>query len=101
MDPFQIVEKRFTFDLEGNKIRNLGEEFGSFNFDLEGFIWNVINHYVCEEKIEFKYFEFANWGMLCDSFMGEQLQFLQSSAEKIFAGQTLGQWERLNQNNQE
>ncbi|ODV83755.1 glycosyltransferase family 71 protein [[Candida] arabinofermentans NRRL YB-2248] len=84
MDPFNIVEKKYTFDLEGNKIRNLGNDFPKFNFDLESFIWNVINHYICVKKIEFSHFKNSNWNQLCDTFMNDQLAFLKTSSKQIF-----------------
>ncbi|KAH3671534.1 hypothetical protein OGAPHI_000237 [Ogataea philodendri] len=84
MDPFNIVDNRFTFDLDGNRIRNLGEDFPNFDFDLENFIWNVINHYVCEKRINFKHFENANWNSLCDGFIQDQLSFLSESSARIF-----------------
>ncbi|KAG7885243.1 hypothetical protein KL938_001500 [Ogataea parapolymorpha] len=85
MDPFNIVNNRYTFDLDGNRIRNLGEDFPEFDFDLENFIWNVINHYVCEKKINFKHFENADWNSLCDGFIQDQLKFLAESSRRIFS----------------
>ncbi|OUM54024.1 hypothetical protein BVG19_g3363 [[Candida] boidinii] len=84
MDPFQIQTKGFTFNLDNKKIRNLGDEFPQFNFDLEKFIWSSINHYICDEKIKFKCFEKYNYDDLCGDWMRSQLEFLESTSKELF-----------------
>ncbi|OWB61554.1 transferase activity, transferring glycosyl groups protein [[Candida] boidinii] len=84
MDPFQIQTKGFTFNLDNKKIRNLGDEFPQFNFDLEKFIWSSINHYICDEKIKFKCFEKYNYNDICGDWMKSQLEFLESTSKELF-----------------
>jgi alpha 1,2-mannosyltransferase len=88
MNPFKIMENRWTENLDGQKIRNLGEDFPRINFDLEMFIWGTINHYICEMKIPFNAFDGANWGSLCNDFIGDQLEYLKKSSSKIYAAYT-------------
>lgn len=84
MDPFKIMHNRWTDNLDGQKIRNLGEDFPRINFDLELFIWGTINHYICDKKIPFNGFDGANWGALCVDFIVDELDFLKKSSAKIY-----------------
>ncbi|GMM47232.1 hypothetical protein DAPK24_038070 [Pichia kluyveri] len=84
MDPFKIMDKKWTENLDGKKIRNMGEDFPRVNFDLELFVWGTINHYICELRLEFSAFDGKNWGMLCKDFMPEQLKYLRESSKKIY-----------------
>ncbi|KAG0680364.1 hypothetical protein C6P40_004542 [Pichia californica] len=83
MNPYKIMDEKLTENLEGKKIRNMAEDFPRNNFDLERFIWNVINHYICELKLDFKVFEGNDREKLCNEFMIGQLSFLERSSEKI------------------
>lgn len=84
MDPFKIMEKKWTENLEGKKIRNIGEDFPRNKFDMELFLWGTINHYICETKVNFKTFEGKDVGSLCNDFMPSQLEYLKKSSVKIY-----------------
>jgi alpha 1,2-mannosyltransferase len=85
MDPFNIMDKRYTLNLQGKRIRNMGEDFPRNKFDVELFVWGTINHYICEMKLEFAAFDGANWGLLCKDFMPSQMEYLRKSSKSIYS----------------
>ncbi|GMM28731.1 hypothetical protein DAMA08_014470 [Martiniozyma asiatica (nom. inval.)] len=83
MNPFEIVSRKFTENLSGQKIRNMGEDFPRTDFDLELFLWEKIKSYICDEVKEFSGFDGKNWGALCSGFVQEEIEFLKKSGERI------------------
>ena len=85
LNPYKIMEEKWTENLEGKKIRNLAEDFPRINFDLERFLWNVMNHYLCELKINIPEFEGKDADKMCNEFMVDELAYLDKSSDKIDA----------------
>lgn len=84
MNPFLIIEKKYTQNEDGVKIRNMGEDFPRINFDLELFVWGVIKHYICEKRVEIRAFDGKDWGLICQDFIEDQLSYLEKSSLKIY-----------------
>lgn len=84
MNPFKIMEKKWTENLDGKKIRNVAEDFPRVHFDLELFLWGTINHYMCDTSTNFRAFDGQDKTELCNKFMPDQLAYLKFSSQKIF-----------------
>lgn len=85
LNPYKIMEEKWTENLEGKKIRNLAEDFPRVNFDLERFLWNVMNHYLCELKLKIPAFDGKDADKMCNEFMVGELAYLDKSSDKITA----------------
>lgn len=84
MDPFSIIDRSLTTDSQGNKIRNMGEDFPRNEFDLEFFLWKKIDQYICKEQVNFNAFERSDWQALCVKFIDDHLEFLKGSGKRIW-----------------
>ncbi|ODQ45570.1 hypothetical protein PICMEDRAFT_16871 [Pichia membranifaciens NRRL Y-2026] len=83
MDPFALYEENGTVDLDGKKLRNLGGDFPRVDFDLEKFLWQMIERYVCVENLNFAYFSGKDKGAVCGDFIKDQLKFLDESGYQL------------------
>ena len=83
MDPFALCADKGTVDLNGNKLRNLGGDFPRVDFDLEKFLWQMIERYVCVEKLDFAYFAGKDKDAVCGDFITDQLKFLDESGYQL------------------
>lgn len=80
LDPFHLIDIEATVDLNGSPLRNMGGDWPRFDFDLELFLWNVVNKHVCKERTHFKYFDEKNRDIVCKKFIGDQLHFLEKTS---------------------
>lgn len=79
LDPFNLIKIGATVDMEGKPLRNMGGDWPRFDFDLEYFLWDVIDKHVCKEKTKFKYFEGKNRDIVCKGFIQKQLHFMEKT----------------------
>ncbi|CDK29004.1 unnamed protein product [Kuraishia capsulata CBS 1993] len=94
MNPFTIMQSKFGFKPETNeRVRNMGEELDLFGYDIEAFIWETINKYVCTESHNFRVFEENDPKKLCGEFMKGQLKFLKESGDSIYKNIAKIKWE--------
>ncbi|KAG0672905.1 hypothetical protein C6P42_003081 [Pichia californica] len=83
MDPFTLYEGLGTQDLDGKKMRNLGGDYPRVDFDLELFLWKMIEKHVCIENTDFVYFYNKDKDLVCGDFMKRQLEFLDESGYEL------------------
>ncbi|ODV84402.1 glycosyltransferase family 71 protein, partial [[Candida] arabinofermentans NRRL YB-2248] len=84
IDPYFMMDTKKTYDLKGDKMRNLGDKFPRFQFDLELFVWETIDDLICHEHVTFDtIFKDKDSKELCIDFIPEQLKYLRTSNEKI------------------
>lgn len=79
LDPFHLIDISATVDMEGKPLRNMGGDWPRFDFDLELFLWNVVNKHICQEKTQFKHFKDKNRDIICKEFIDKQLHFLEKT----------------------
>lgn len=90
MNPFKIMDEKWTENLNNQKIRNMGEDFPRVNFDLELFIWGVIRFYICDIKFEVRAFAGKDLNSLCNDFLTSQMEYLEKSSTQIFEAYAAG-----------
>lgn len=83
MDPFALYENKGTVDLDGKKMRNLGGDFPRVDFDLERYLWQLIEKYVCVDSLDFAYFAGKDKEAVCGDFLKEQLKFLDETGYEL------------------
>lgn len=79
LDPYHLIDISATHDPEGKPLRNMGGDWPRFDFDLELFLWNVVNKHLCIENTPFEYFEGKNRNILCKTFIDDHLHFLEKT----------------------
>ncbi|GMM28745.1 hypothetical protein DAMA08_014610 [Martiniozyma asiatica (nom. inval.)] len=79
LEPFHLIRYNHLLNADGKQIRNMGGDWPRFDFDLEWYLWRVIDRYMCEKKSDFKYFEDEDREVLCGEFMRERLNYLKKS----------------------
>ncbi|KAI0463498.1 hypothetical protein LJB42_002496 [Komagataella kurtzmanii] len=84
IEPYRIMEDDLTLGRNKEaKQRWYGGRKNRvrFGYDVELYIWELIDQYICDKNIQYKIFEGKDRDALCGSFMREQLGFLRSTGD--------------------